>query len=119
MSFSDTNKIKINFENLNNFTGNNLDFTKQLISAFQSELEHFLNLIKEKPSQEEFLIFRKAHHSISPSLQMMELENLHQLIEAYKAAFIDNPEILNASFSQLQKGILELINEINLWQSLH
>jgi hypothetical protein len=118
MAAADRNKIKIDFEYVNNFTGNNVVFTRQLIEAFLMELERFGELLKEgKPTEEEFVAFRKAHHSISPSLQMLGLQAVHQQIEEYKSAYINQPERLNAIRSHLQQTILELIEEIHLWQS--
>jgi HPt (histidine-containing phosphotransfer) domain-containing protein len=113
------NKIEIDFESLNQFTGNNPDFARQLIAAFLIELKNFAALLKEdKPNEEEFLLIRKAYHSISPSLQMLRLNVLITTIEEYKSTFINDPEKLNEKANQLKEMVLELIEHTKQRTSL-
>jgi HPt (histidine-containing phosphotransfer) domain-containing protein len=108
---------EINFDNLNAFTGNNADFAKQLILAFLSELENFSQHIYSQPSEAEFLAFRKAHHSISPSLQMLGLEAFNTLIGNYKSSYTEHPESLPQHAEQIEKTAEALKERIRLWLS--
>lgn len=105
----------MNFELVKQFSGNNPEFEKQLVTAFLSEIENFRLLIDPLSSAETFLEFRKAHHSINPSLQMLGLNILNQHIEAYKVAFNDRTAEKEALAAQLDTMINEVINETKQW----
>jgi hypothetical protein len=110
---------KINFDLINPFTGDDPELKKQLITAFLTEFETFRTHLKALPTDEEFLNFRKVNHSISPSLQMMGLDTLIQLIEEYKACYINDREKLNEKTEQLTEMVQKMIDYTKEWISAH
>jgi HPt (histidine-containing phosphotransfer) domain-containing protein len=95
----------MNFQALSPYTGDNPEFSKQLVLALLSELDLFLQTVKERMNEDDFLNFRRANHSISPSLQMLEMRELIDAIDAYKSAYINSP----ASIAEKAVRIKELV----------
>ena len=108
-------KHHINFSSLNEFTGGNPEFCKNLINAFIAEMEIFITKIINNPTEDEFVSFRKVHHSISPSLQMLGMTMVSKAIEDYKSAYLNNSQNLIALTDSLVQMVQESIHEANQW----
>lgn len=118
MSYPSNEKKLINFNALSSFAGDNTEFSKQLISAFLSELLIFETHIKESFSEEEFLSFRKAYHSISPSLQMLEIDELITAIDTLKLSYTQDPSAFTGNALNIRR-LLKLVKEEALqWQKI-
>jgi hypothetical protein len=103
-------KHLVNFEALADFTGNNPEFEKKLIEALQVDLNAFKAYVFQQPDEEQYLQFRKACHNIQPSLQMLQINDLIELIETYKSAYANKKE----SVSLIASKILELLDAVLL-----
>jgi HPt (histidine-containing phosphotransfer) domain-containing protein len=108
-------KHLINFEALNPFTGNNADFAKQLVTALLSEMQSFTTKIKETPTEEDIEVFRKANHSISPSLQMLEMHTLTIAIAEYKNACINDKSEVAVCAKKVNTLLQLAIEEAKKW----
>lgn len=100
----------VNFEGLSDFTANNLTFERQLIDAFVIDLELFKSSVFQEPDEAQFLEFRKAYHSIYPSLKMLRINQLIEAVETFKTAYSTQQE----SVSILAERIHQLIDIVGL-----
>jgi HPt (histidine-containing phosphotransfer) domain-containing protein len=117
MSYPPEDKKLINFNALSAFASDNMEFSRQLIAAFLSDLLIFEEHIKDALTEEEFLSFRKAYHSISPSLQMLEISDLIKAVEDFKISFTENPASLSAIADNI-RHLLQLVKEeTRQWQA--
>jgi hypothetical protein len=108
-------KHHINFSGLLEFTGGNIEFAKNLVTAFLSEMEIFMSKIVDDPSDEAFVSFRKTHHSISPSLQMLGMNEISKAIEAYKTAYLNKSETFYEVAQTLSRLVQESVDEAKQW----
>lgn len=117
MSYVPEDKKLINFNTLAAFTGGSREFSHQLVDALLSELLIFEDHIKAPLTENEFLSFRKAYHSISPSLQMLEISELINAVENFKISYTKDP----ASIATHAKNIHHLVQlvkeEITKWRT--
>jgi len=117
MSYPREEKKLINFNALSAFAGDNIDFSRQLIAAFLSDLLIFEEYIKDSLTEEEFLSFRKAYHSIGPSLQMLEISELIRAVEDFKTAFTQDTASLSVIAGNI-RDLLQLVKEeARQWQA--
>jgi HPt (histidine-containing phosphotransfer) domain-containing protein len=105
----------INFDMLHIFTGGNTEFSKTLLLAFVAEMEIFIAKILHDPTEEAFISFRKSHHSISPSLQMLGLDNISLAVDDYKAAYANKKENLSEKADKLLALSKASVDEANEW----
>lgn len=116
MSYPPEEKKLINFNALSSFTGGNNEFSVQLITAFMAELAVFETHINESLTEDEFLAFRKAYHSISPSLQMLEISELIAAIEHFKIAYNQEPANLPSIAENIRQLLIRIKEEVEHWQ---
>lgn len=105
----------MNFQALSPFAGDNQEFSKQLVTALLAELELFHHTVKEKMDEDDFIKFRRANHSISPSLQMLEMRELIDAIEAYKSAYTHSPASIAEKAIRIKELVALSVLEANRW----
>lgn len=117
MSYAPEDKKLINFNALAAFAGDNIEFSRQLVSAFLSDLLVFEEYIKAPLTEEEFLSFRKAYHSISPSLQMLEINELIKAVDDFKISYTQDPSSISGQAENI-RHLLQLVQEQAMkWQT--
>ena len=117
MSYAPEDKKLINFNALSAFAGDNIEFSRQLISAFLSDLMILEDHIKSSLTEDEFLSFRKAYHSISPSLQMLEISELIKAVEDFKISYTQDPAALSKTAEQILRLLQRVKEEARQWQA--
>ncbi len=118
MSYTSEDKKLINFNALTAFAGDNIEFSRQLVAAFLSDLLIFEEHIKAPLTEEEFLSFRKRYHSISPSLQMLEISELIKAIEGFKISYTQDPATLSKTAENLLRLLQLVKEEARQWQAV-
>jgi len=117
MSYVPEDKKLINFNALAAFAGDNIEFSRQLVSAFLSDLLIFEEYIKAPLTEEEFLSFRKAYHSISPSLQMLEISELIKAVDDFKISYTQDPATLSKTAEHILRLLQRVKEEARQWQA--
>lgn len=107
-------------ERLYPYVGSNPAIIQSLIQLFATELSRFKEQLMLEPDNDQHLAFRKAHHSISPTLQMFQLQELENLIVRYKKS-TDPLEAKTGQektdFNSLQTMLQDIINELKSLES--
>jgi hypothetical protein len=117
MSYPPEDKKLVNFNALSAFAGDNIEFSRQLVSAFMSDLLIFEEYIKDTLTEEEFLSFRKAYHSIGPSIQMLEISELIRAVEDFKTAYSQDPATLSETAHHISRLLQLIKEEARQWQA--
>lgn len=95
-------------EHLHPYVGTNAARIRSFLDLFRQELVSFEAVLTPVADQEKLAQVRAAYHSILPSLKILRLESLIDLIEQYKT-----DQTNSAGDSGIYERIITIIGEIN------
>lgn len=111
------NERLIDLNLLRPFVGNHKDMQQQLLAAFEKELSAFHQTMCDAAINEKLETIRITYHRISPSLKILQQQQLIDLIEEYKQLLSTKTENKSAINGQQRKinAITEaLLREIKM-----
>lgn len=108
-----TAHFKINFENINNYFGNDEQFKNEMILTFRNSLSSTLSEIESLMTEKKYSEMSEIAHKILPSCKYFDINELvaiFSFFEKYNSETEINESELQEKLTQLKK-IVVLVNE--------
>jgi len=112
----------LNYDQVISLANQNMELAKKLLIAFLEELKPLPDTIRPNPTEQEMVAISQLSHKLKPSLQLLQIDSLNQLLNVYKMKYRDGTVTGKAELPGLYKEIItlneQIVTEINKYLSV-